>query len=325
MPRPAGRCCAPTPSVNGPRVSAPYSTRGAGRRPGADAALHSALRAALAAAALMLAAALPAAAMEPLDDHALSSVRGGDGVSFDLSGFSISGNARVTYSVNPSSSVYIENLAASRSDSAVPYSDPYRIDIVPGAPGLADVINFAFPVNANADQRWQFAYDWGVNSDGINSANGSIAMTDLVLSGGGLQFSTPQQNDGLAFGLAARIDIGQIAFQPNGRANAADQMVLSGVHIGGVDANGNFNGTPWALASIASQPGVINAISDGTNSNLHIGIDWPDARYGSGAAPAGGIAIDKISFSAPNQPTVDLGASRIGSIQIQYLDIKFHN
>jgi len=281
---------------------------------------------ALSLAALVLALApLPGLAMEPLDDHALSSVRGGDGVSFDLSGFAISGNARVTYSVTPASSVYIENLAASRSDSAVPFSDPYRIDIVAGAaPGLADVINFAFPVNANGDQRWQFAYDWGIDSDGISSANGSVSMSDLILSGGGLQFSTPQQNDGLAFGLAARVDIGQVAFQPNGRANAADQMVLSGVHIGGVDANGNFNGTPWAIASIAAQPGVINAISDGSTSNLHIGIDWPDARYGSGTAPAGGIAIDKIAFTAPNQPTVDLGASRIGSIQIQYLDIKFH-
>jgi len=311
MPRPV-RQRAPTLSAMDAQASAPYTISFAG----------------LMAGGLSVALALlsfPAAAMEQLDDHALSSVRGGDGVSFDLSGFAISGNARVTYSVNPTSSVYIDNLAASRSDSAVPFSDPYRIDIVAGAPGLADVINFSFPVNANGDQRWQFAYDWGIDADGINSANGSVAMTDLVLSGGGLQFSTPQQNDGLAFGLAARVDIGQIAFQPNGRANAADQMVLSGVHIGGVDANGNFNGTPWALASIASQPGVINAISDGTNSNLHIGIDWPDARYGSGAAPAGGIAIDKISFSAPNQPTVDLGASRIGSIQIQYLDIKFHN
>jgi len=33
--------------------------------------------------------------------------------------------------------------------------------------------------------------------------------------------------------------------------------------------------------------------------------------------------VDNISFVSPGQATVDLGSSRIGSIQIQYLDIKF--
>ncbi|WP_295998101.1 DUF6160 family protein [Rugamonas sp.] len=283
------------------------------------------LRAARTLALLLAAWPALAGAMEPLDDRTLSSVRGGDGVSFDLSGFSIAGNARVTYTTASGSSVYIDNLAASRSDSAVPFSDPYKLDIVAGAPGLADVINVAFPLNANAEQRWQFAYDWGVTANGVASANGTIALSDLVVSGGGLQFSTPQAGDGVAFGAALRLDIGQLAFQPNGRDNPAAQMVVSGVHVGGVDANGNFNGTPWALAAIASQPGVINAVTDESGARLHIGIDWPDARYGSGVAPAGGIAIDKVAFTAPGQATVDLGASRIGSIQIQYLDIKFKN
>jgi hypothetical protein len=68
---------------------------------------------------------------------------------------------------------------------------------------------------------------------------------------------------------------------------------------------------------------VINALNDENGPRLHIGIDWPDARYGNGQASAGSIVVDNISFVSPGQPTVDLGSSRIGSVQIQYLDIKF--
>lgn len=277
-------------------------------------------------ALLALAAGLamaPAGAMQPLSDGALSAVRGGDGVSFDLNGFKMSGDARVTYTAPDGTSSYIEKFSASRSDSGLPFSDPYTLDIVPGAPGLADVVRINFPVNAAAEQKWQFAYDWGVNADGVAREGGSVVVQDMVLSGGGLQFSTPQVNDGVAFGAALRLDIGQLAFRPRGRDDATAQMALSGVHLGAVDANGNLNGMPWVISDVASQPAVINALSDETGERLHIGLDWPDQRYGSGAAPAGGLVIDNISFATPGQPTVDLGSSRIGSMQIQYLDIKF--
>lgn len=264
-----------------------------------------------------------AGAMQPLTDNAMSSVRGGDGVSFDLNGFSMGGDARLTYTAPDGRSLWVEKFSAARSDNPLPYSDPYRLDIVPGATGLADVIDLRFPVNANADQRWQFAWDWGVNGDGIDRNAGSVVVKDLVMVGGGLQFSTPQVNDGIAFGAALRMDVGQLALRPRGRDDATEQMTLSGIHIGGVDANGAFNNTPWTIASVASQPGVINALTDETGPRLHIGIDWPDSRYGNGTVPAGGLAIDNISFTSPNQPTVDLGSSRIGSMQIQYLDIKF--
>ncbi|WP_332854599.1 hypothetical protein [Duganella sp. S19_KUP01_CR8] len=273
--------------------------------------------------ALLTIVCAPAPAMEALTDAALSTVRGRDGVSFDLNGFAMSGDARVTYTTPIGSSLYVEKFSASRSDNPLPFSDPYKLDIVAGAPGLADVINIAFPLNINADQRWQAAYDWGVTADGVTREQGSVVVKDLVFSGGGLQFSTPQVNDGVAFGAALRMDIGQLSFQPRGRTDATEAMVLSGVHIGGVDGNGVFNNTPWMLANVASQPAVINALTDETGPRLHIGIDWPDSRYGSGVAPAGGIVVDNISFVSPGQATVDLGSSRIGSIQIQYLDIKF--
>jgi hypothetical protein len=272
---------------------------------------------------VLLLACACASAMEPLTDAALSSVRGRDGVSFDLNGFAMSGDARVSYTTPTGSSLYVEKFHTSRSDNPLPFSDPYRLDIVPGAPGLADVINIAFPLNTNADQRWQLAYDWGVGADGVMREQGSVVVKEMGLTGGGLQFTTPQVNEGIAFGAALRMDIGQLSFRPRGRDDASEAMVLSGVHIGGVDGNGVFNNTPWVTANVASQPAVINALTDEMGPRLHIGIDWPDPRYGNGMAPAGGIVVDNISFVSPGQPTVDLGASRIGSIQIQYLDIKF--
>ncbi|MBV8124088.1 MAG: hypothetical protein JO370_08390 [Paucibacter sp.] len=266
-----------------------------------------------------------AQALEPLSDKAMSSVRGGDGVSFDLSGFSMSGDARLTYTAPNGSSAYIEKFTASRSDSTQQFTDPFLLDIVAGASGLADVVKLNFPGNGTGEQRWQFAYDWGVNSDGIAFQGGSVVAKDMVFTGGGLQVSTPQVNDGVAFGAALKLDIGQLSFQPRGRTDTSEQMVMTGVHVGGVDANGNFNGTPWVISDVASQPAVINALTDETGERLHIGLSWPDARYGSGQASAGGVVIDNITFNSPNQAPVDLGSSRIGSMQLQYLDIKFRH
>jgi hypothetical protein len=273
--------------------------------------------------ALLCAACAPALAMQPLPDAALSAVRGRDGVSFDLSGFAMSGDVRATYTTASGASAYAEKLAASRSDSGSPFADPYKLDVLPGAPGLADVVQLSMPQNALGEQRWQLAYDWGVNADGVARDNGSVVLSDLVFYGGGLQFSTPQGRDGIAFGAALRLEIGQLAWRPNGRADSAGQMAFSGLRLGAVDDSGNFTNRPWVLADVAAQPGVLNALNDDSGPRLHIGIDWPDARYGSGAAPAGGLQIDNISFATPNQPAVDLGSSRIGAMQIQYLDIRF--
>lgn len=275
------------------------------------------------AASAAMTLATPVLALEPLSDAALSAVRGRDGVSFDLNGFAMSGDARVSYTTPIGTTLYVEKFTASRSDNPLPFSDPYTLDIVPGAAGLADVVNIAFPQNTYAQQRWQMAYDWGMTANGVTREQSSVVIKDLVLYGGGLQFTTPQVNDGVAFGAALRMDIGQLSLRPRGRTDDTEAMVWNGIHVGAVDGSGMFTNTPWMLANVASQPAVINALSDETGPRLHIGIDWPDSRYGSGVAPAGGIVVDNISFVSPAQPTVDLGSSRIGSIQIQYLDIKF--
>lgn len=275
---------------------------------------------------LALAAAViagPVLAMQPMADSDLSAVRGRDGVSFDLNGFAMNGDVRVTYTAPSGASIYKGNLAASRSDASDAFADPYRIDIVPGMGGLADVMHLAFPANGAGEQRWQFAYDWGVQANGITSDNGAVVISDMVFRGGGLQFSTPQNVDGIAWGAALRIDIGQLAYRPQGRSDPLGQMALSNIQLGAVDANGNFTGEPWQLAHVASQPGILNALNDDSGPRLHVGIDWPDGRFGNGEAPAGGLAIGNISFNNPSGGSVDLGSSRIGSIQIQYLDVKF--
>lgn len=275
------------------------------------------------AALALVCAPAAAAGLQPLSDAALAAVRGGDGVSFDLAGFSMDGNARLSYSASAMQSAYLEKVAASRSDNAEPFSDPYRLDLVPGAAGLADVLQLALPRNAKGEQRWQLAFDWGVNADGAARDGGSVIVKDAVFYGGGVQFSTPRTNEGIALGVGLNLQVGQLALQPNGRADAGAQMALRGVRMGGVDQNGDFNNTPWLIADVAAQPAVIDALADASGPRLHIGVGWPDARYGNGAAASGGLQIDHISFVDKGQTALDLGSARIGAMQIQYLDIKF--
>lgn len=278
----------------------------------------------------LIAAQAGATGLQPLTDDALSTVQGRDGLSFDLANFSMSGDARLTYyAPAPSTaSAYISNMYATRSDDpANPFGDPYLLDIVRRGPGESDVITLARPQNANGAKRWQTAFDWGVNADGIAFDGGSIVLRDTTFYGGGMQWTTPRVGDGIAFGTSLRMDIGNLLLRPRGRgdislaepAGVTEQMNFRGVRIGAVDSNGNFLNTPWRIADVTSQPGVINAVTDSAgNSRMHIGIDWPDAN----GAALGGLQIDNLSFRSDITGNVDLGASRIGAMQIQYLDIK---
>jgi hypothetical protein len=274
------------------------------------------------AAAILLCAPALAAALEPLPDSALAKVAGRDGMSFNLSNFAMSGNAELRYYAPGGGSIGIGNVAASRSDNAdAPFADPYRLDIIAGGPGRADIINIAFPENAAGREVWQVAYDFGVNASGFDVKNGSVILKDLVYYGGGLQWSTPAVGDGLAFGLAARIDLGSLTLAPNGREATGEAMVLSNVKIGAATADGSAPTAPWRIADVTNQAGIFNARTDAAgNSSLHIGVNWPDAGQ---AAPSGTLQIGNISFRSDAGASMDLGSSRIGSIQLQYLDIKF--
>jgi hypothetical protein len=268
-----------------------------------------------------------ACALEPLSDSALAKIGGRDGMSFNLSNFAMAGNAVLRYHTpDGRGSLGIGNLSASRSDNLdAPFADPYRLDVIAGGPGKAQIVNIAMPENVLGREVWQMAFDFDVGDNGIVVNGGSVILKDLVYYGGGLQWSTPATGDGLAFGLATRMEIGSLALQPNGRGAAGEAMVLSNVKIGAAQDDGSAPVAPWRLADVSAQAGIFNARTDESgNSRLHIGINWPEA---GAAAAAGTLQIGNISFRSDAggtvAPNVDLGSSRIGSIQLQYLDIKF--
>lgn len=275
------------------------------------------------AAIVLLCAPAWASALEPLPDSALAKVAGRDGMSFNLSNFAMSGNAELRYYAPDGGSLGIGNLAAMRSDNVdAPFADPYRLDIISGGPGRADIINIAFPQNAAGREVWQVAFDFGVNANGFDVKNGSVILKDLVYYGGGLQWSTPRVGDGLAFGLATRLDLGSLTLAPNGRDAAGEALVLSNVKIGAATADGSAPTAPWRIADVTNQAGIFNARTDDAGkSSLHLGIAWPDAGQ---AAPSGTLQIGNISFRSDAGANMDLGSSRIGAIQLQYLDIRFH-
>jgi hypothetical protein len=264
-----------------------------------------------------------ACALEPLPDSALSKIGGRDGMSFNLSNFAVSGNAVLRYTTpNGRSSIGIGNLSASRSDNVdAPFADPYRLDVIAGGPGRADIVNIAMPQNLAGREVWQMALDFDVDAGGIVVRGGSVILKDLIYYGGGFQWSTPAAGDGLAFGLSTRMDLGSLALQPNGRDAAGEAMVLSQVRIGAALDDGSASVAPWRIADVGSQAGIFNVRTDDAgNARLHIGINWPDA---GAQAAAGTIQIGNISFRSETGVNMDLGSSRIGSIQVQFLDIKF--
>lgn len=269
-------------------------------------------------------------AFEPMNDVALSAVQGRDGLSFDVSNFSMSGDARITYHApSPStSSAYVGNLYASRSDDpGNGFGDPYRLEIKRGANGLPDYVSLSQPKNANGLQRWQYAFDWGTNADGIAFDGGSMILKDTVFYGGGTQWTTPRAGDGIAFGTGLRMDVGNLLLRPRGRGDIAsadyagttEQLNIRGLRIGATDSTGALLNTPWRIADVAAQPGILNAVTDSNgNARLHFGIDWPDAN----GAALGTLRIDNIAFRSDVTGNLDLGSSRIGAMQIQYLDVK---
>ncbi|MBX3618646.1 MAG: hypothetical protein KF891_01445 [Rhizobacter sp.] len=278
-----------------------------------------------------------AGTLTPLADNELSTVSGADGLAFNLRGFSLSGPLTLTYTMpgpagQAGKTLWLSNLALSRSDDpAATFSDPYHLDIF-SRPGLADVISLREPANVDGLLKWQFAADWGVNADGLDFQGGALVVQDLVTRGGSLTLTTPANPNvqGIAFGAAVQVDIGNLLLRPRGRddttvadpASVTEQWRLAGVHLGAASADGTPLGAPWALADATTQPGILNAVTDANgNSTLHIGIDWPTS--GNNAA-IGGLVIDNIAFKSASLPggALDLGSSRIGTMQVQYLDMK---
>lgn len=274
-----------------------------------------------------------AAAITALDDIELSAVRGA-GMAFNLVDYSLAGDLSLTYvgkRTNPNlpgQFLSLNNLAISRSDDpAATFTDPYSLSLL-SRPGLPDVIQLSEPRNANGLLKWQFSADWAIGTEGSTFNGGAVLVRDLQSYGGSLSMTSPATPgvEGIVFGKTIHADIGSVLLRPRGRADAGNELSLTGVHVSAVDGV-----SPWVLADVTAQPGIFNAVTEGGGSYLHIGIGWPTdpARE----VPAARISVDNITFRN-DQPTfvdpltqlptstLSLGSSSIGSMQVQYFDIK---
>lgn len=275
----------------------------------------------LAALWAALALAGPAQAMEALDEGRLAQVSGRDGLNFNLKGFALSGHTTLTYTAPDGSSLAIADFALSRSDDADHlFDDPYSLSVRRRSGG-ADVVELAFPANAAGLARWQFAADLAVATASGTVQAGALLLQDLALYGGGLQISTPSETgvEGVAFGLGLRAELGALVLRPRGRDNATEELRISGLRLGGVNADGSWTGQPWQLAEVSSQPGLFRAMTDEKGPALQLQIGWSSA---AGGAPLGGLQIDNLRFNSDVSGALDLGSSRIGSMQIQFLDVR---
>jgi len=287
------------------------------------------------ALALLATSGARAGDMQPLADDELAGVRGSDGLAFNLRDFSLNGPLTLTYT-SPGTSpgkLWLGNLSLSRSDdTTATFSDPYTLRVISRGDGLADVIRLTEPANVNGALKWQFAADWGTSANGIDFNGGALLVQDLVTRGGSLTLTTPSTPgvEGIAFGLAMQADIGHLILRPRGRddvtqadpASVTEQLRFSGIKLGAASESGVLLNSPWVIADATNQPGIFNAITDASgNSFLHVGIGWPTTAAG---APIGGLSIDSIVFKSDTLPggQMDLGSSRIGTMQIQYLDVK---
>lgn len=282
--------------------------------------------------------ALPAAfAMTPLADADLQAVRGA-GIAFNLKDFSLSGDIALTYEGRDGQYIALKKLSVSRSDDlAATFSDPYTMTVSSRA-GLPDVVRWTDPLNVKGLLKWQFATDWSIGTSAGVFEGGSLVVQDLQSRGSHFSVTSPSVagQEGIVWGSGVRMDIGSVLIRPRGRDDvsnadapgATHQLRLQGIHISDVDGV-----SPWVLADVTAQPGIFNAVTENGQSFLHLGIGWNTDPYTE--TRAGKVEIDNITFRNDQATyvnpmtglaanTLNLGASSIGSMQIQYLDMKLH-
>ncbi|MBT9492153.1 MAG: hypothetical protein IV107_07330 [Paucibacter sp.] len=281
------------------------------------------MQALLALLGLVLASA--ALALTPISDDELARVQGRDGFAFNLRGFALQGPLTLRLGSADGSGLALSNFALSRSDDlAATFSDPYQLSLIKGPAGMPDRVVLSEPLNLNGRLSWQFAADLSLidkNSAAPNFSAGAVVLQDLRSYGGSLSLApnADPNEQGIAFGLGLRLDIGALLLRPRGRADAAAQFSLNGIHLAAATAEGRLGNSPWRLADLDRQPLLLNTISTPeAGSFLHLNLAWPT----QGSAPAGSLLIDNISFKSDVGPSLDLGSSRIGSMQLQYLDVR---
>jgi hypothetical protein len=278
-------------------------------------------------------------AMRALADDELAAVRGADGISFNLSNFSLTSSASnplsLTYLSPNGSSLTLSRLDLSRTDDADGFADPYQLSLR-SRPGLSDMIAIDFPLNAAGAQAWSLTADFShcdaVTAGactGTNFLGGTFQVNGLTMKGGGLYVAPTALADtqGIAFGLGTQLDIASLSIYSHGRGagdvtdtiDKSDALTLSGIHL--ADAG---SGGVWWLADVTKHPGLVNAATDVNGSYLHVQLGWPTT---ADPVPVAGVRIDNISFTSPGvgggAPVVtNLGASSLAGLQLNYVDIK---
>ncbi|MDC8785034.1 hypothetical protein [Roseateles koreensis] len=289
----------------------------------------------IAALGLAVFAAPAQASLQSISDDELATVHARDGFAFNLQGFSLNGSLSLRLgSSTDASGVSLNNISLSRSDdTANTYTDPYQLTLVQRGGGLPDKVVLSEPLNAQGLILWQFAADLELTDANSNTFKaGALLLQNLRSSGTTLEIAPNADADvqGIALGLGLRLDLGALTLRPRGRLDTtliddpttAEQFTLRGLHLGAATADGQQLSPTglWQLSSLSNQPLLINTVTaaDGSTA-LHLNIAWPSAGQ---TAPVGSVLIDNISFKSDVGGNVDLGSSRIGGVQIQYLDIK---
>jgi len=276
-------------------------------------------------------------AMQSLADDELSEVRGADGISFNLSNFSLTSDASnplsLTYLSPNGSSLTLSRLDLARTDDPDGFADPYGLTLRQRT-GLPDVIAIDFPLNTAGNQAWSLTADFAhcdaVTAGactGSNFLGGTLQVSGLTMKGGGLYLAPTvlANTEGIAFGLGTRLDIASLAVYSHGRTagdttdtiDKSDALVLTGIHL--ADAN---TGGAWSLADVTTHPGLINAMTDSLGSYLHVQVGWPTT---ADPVPAAALRVDNITFISPGAAgpvTTNLGSASIASLQLNYVDIK---
>ena len=58
---------------------------------------------------------------------------------------------------------------------------------------------------------------------------------------------------------ALRADVGSLSWRARGRGDGSEALTLSGIHLGAVDASGQFTGQPWALADVSQRAAALES------------------------------------------------------------------
>lgn len=184
-----------------------------------------------------------------------------------------------------------------------------EFDVFQGSPGGPDIGTWSIP-EANNISPLQIEYDLVVSANG-RSLGTAVTYKDFSPKGSAFQFTTGPSG-GVDLGWTTKLSIGQLLFSPNGRKSTDGQMAINGISV----ESSEVAGAGWVIADLKTQSGKFRLPVDSSGeTRLNLGVDWPvgaDARTGK-------LTINEVAFSNGT----NLGSSSIGSMQIQYMNIKF--